>query len=387
MTIEKAGPAFQEATVHKFPRRLTLPEGEGQKTCPPDGYTPGEKTGGGKVPENFMASLNPRVESEEGRGEERSFLRKLAFTMTLGLTGLAMLPSALSAAPAVRPVAQPAAQPVNERVIESQELPAFREQAFQMTTGEVLDELGKTAQDLRKLDDSPAPFPGADQEKVSVDELRGMGEVSIRTPQVITRSRSVSGTMSYDRTTGEPQRISAEVMTRIAGKKVTRHVEYSQDATSTTCSVSMEGVTYRVTMGRSDSLHEAFQHLSAWDLMNEVNSAAHDLRSLDDSPLQMLVKENGRMVPAGSIDRQPCEGEVNIAAPHRLGGGRSITGTFSFDGNTGRPKALHADVSEESGRLIKTRTLELSESETTRTFRASTGTLTFEVQIEKVDEF
>jgi hypothetical protein len=384
MAIEKTGFQTTEAsTSRSFPKRLVTSDGDGQGICVPDGYTPGQKSEDADMPKSSLTLWNAGARDEDASKVEPSFLRKIAFNIALGLATLAVLPSAFAAGSPGKAGAQPPARDTAiERVVEGEDLQPFREEAFQMTAKDVMGEIGKTAQDLRRLDDSPGQFPSVKNGSASVDGLRGKGEVSVATPQVITRSRSVSGTMSYDSATGEPRSINADISTRIAGNKVTRHVEYTENGADKTYSVSLEGITYRITMGRNASMHETFQSLSAMDVIDEVNRATEDLRSLDDSPEQVLVEQNGRMVSAGAVDRIPGEGEVGVGTPHKLADGRSVSGTYSYDGETGRPKGLRAEVSESSGRFIRTRTVELSQNDTVRTYKVSTGNLTFEVRME-----
>jgi hypothetical protein len=388
MAIEKTGfHAHETGSARQFPKHLQTSDGEGQEICVPDGYTPDDRPLSGEVPDNSLALWNSHERGEGNESAKPSFLKKLAFTMTLGMVGLAILPSAFAASPAGRAEHPAAQQTVIERVVEGPDLQAYRDEAFQMTAKDVIGEIERTSQDLRKLDDSPGQFPDMQSETGSIDGLQGKGEVSVKTPQVITRSRSVSGTMSYDTSTGEPRSISADVMIRIAGNKVTRHIEYSQNGNNRTYSVSTEGVTYRITKGRNATMHETFQQLSAMDVISEVTRAAEDLQSLDDSPEQVLVEQNGKMVPAGSIDKLPGPGEVRIVSPHKLADGRSVSGTYSFDGDTGKPKELRAEVSENSGRYSKNRIVELSENKAVRVHRVSTGSLIFEVQMDRMAEF
>lgn len=385
MTLDRIG--FQGAEgrpIRPFPERLTFTGGEAAGSA--DGYTPGEKGQDHAAADTSRILADSGGTNDGGKSLKPSLFKRFAFAVALSLAGLAILPSAFAAGPA-KGAERPVDETAKERVVEGPDLQAFRDQAFQMTAHDVMGEVVKISQDLRSLDDSPGKYPGAQDGKESVDRIPGKGEISVATPQVITRSRSVSGTMSYDTATGEPRSISADVMTRIAGRRVTRHVEYSRNGKAATCSVSMDGITYRITADRGASLQESFQRMSAMDVISEVNSAAEQLQNLDDSTLQMLIEQNGAMGAAGSIDTLPGAGEVRLVSPHRLADGRTISGTYSYDGDTGRPKSLRAETSADSEQPPGARIVELSENEQGRIHRVTAGSITVEVQMDRIGEF
>lgn len=97
----------------------------------------------------------------------------------------------------------------------------------------IKDVVQRTAEDLKKLDNSPEEYL-VDQGGMlvsggKVDVLPTEGSVEVGTPFQVTRSRSVSGTMKYDKETGELQFLHADVFENVRGKTEQRHVEFDRD--------------------------------------------------------------------------------------------------------------------------------------------------------------
>ncbi|GEM_PF-2985604 len=132
-----------------------------------------------------------------------------------------------------------------------------------------------------------------------------------------------------------------------------------------------------------NKVNDASKTISMQDVIDEVIKTAEDLKTLDDTPNQMLIEQQGMPPTAVQIDNLYGKGKVGVGMFCEVSQNRSVSGTMSYDAKTGETSMLYADVIEKTpGGQVK-RHVEFNADGASKTYRISTGNRIFEVRIDK----
>ncbi|MHC9544587.1 MAG: hypothetical protein AB9903_34145 [Vulcanimicrobiota bacterium] len=374
MSVQSAAFQIQNTESHfRFPERLNVQTIKDETSVPSEVFTPSEisemKEGTGRV--SF---------SSQEEVVKPSLFRSVATKFALAMTGLAILPSLVSAtSPAAPAPSEPA---VIERVITAENKENEASQTIRMQ--DVIDEVIKTAEDLKTLDDTPNQMlieqKGMPPAAVQIDNVYGKGYVGVGMFCKVSQNRSVSGTMSYDAKTGEASMLYADVIEETANGKVKRHVEFNADETSKTYRMSTGRSTFEAKIDKAAEIDEMFRAYSNEDVKSEVNGAVRDLMKLDDTPNQMLIEQPGMSPVAVQIDNLQGKGKVGVGMSYMITRSRAISGTMSYDPVTEKPSMIYADVMQRVGMQKINRHIEFNDNGDSATYRVSVRNASFEVK-------
>lgn len=375
MTIQQAGSAQNPQVT--FPKKLDLKELETSETPRGDEYAPQ------KAAESQGKTFSP-VDADGDNGEKHSWLGSFATGIALTLAGLALLPSIVSGAtPGAGEIRPQETETSIERVVQEKKSASIG----QMRMQDVIDEVERTAGDLKSLDNSPEQVlveqNGMLVSAGPVDNLAGRGEVGVGSSRRLSENRSVSGTMSYNAETGEPEMLYAEVLERNGDSVTKKLVEFSQSGDFKTYKISSGNSHYEVKLNSKAPIADIIRSFSDGDVMREISRTAEDLKKLDDSPNEVLVEQNGMYVSAGKVDNVAGKGEVGVGSSYMISRSRGISGTMSYDAETGEPHMIYAQVQERMGRNKVDKSIEYNEDGQSRTYRISTRDALFEIRLEK----
>lgn len=382
MTIHQTGSV--QNTQLTFPRGLNLSGTETQETNGSDAYAPRETMGQDErnVTQTYVESP---AEGNSGDSVTPSWFQTFASGIALTLAGLALLPTIANATTSSKADASPQKTEVTvERVI-SPQLPSTAVE--EMRVQDVLDEVRRTAGDLKSLDDSPEQVlveqNGMPVSAGLIDTLAGRGKVGVGSPHKVSEFRSVSGTMSYDPVTGKPQMMYAEVVEDNGDSLSKKLVEYREEGDFNIYKVSGEKRQFEVKLNRKAPVNDIIRSFSDGDVMSEISRTAEDLMSLDDSPNEVLVEQNGMYVSAGKVDNVAGKGEVGVGSLYMVKRSRGVYGTMSYNPETGEPRLINAQVQERMGRDKVNKSIEYTEDAQSRTYKISTRDASFEIKTEK----
>lgn len=409
MEIQKTG-IQQDITNSIMTKKVALDGDKGGMNISDGVLISGKNSGDGKIIDrNFaLSQASSGIMSEEEGGSK---LLKIASKVCAGfLAAMALVPALAGAQSVAAP--QPDQDVQREKVLDNKKSEGIERQVEwkglkfdvkilpdqnEEKASRVVDFIDRTARDLIQLDNTGEEYlverDGRLESGGKVDNLGDIGRVGVGSPYQITRSRSVAGTLSYDTETGKINLLYGDVYENVRGKNIKRHVEFEQKDGAAYYKVETEGIRAEVKVDETRGQMEYFEAKigdqqqddeRVQQMVDFVRLAAEDLKRLDNSPNEYLVQQqDGMLVSGGKVDNLATLGQVGVGTPYQVNRSRAISGTMSYDLETGDMKFFYGDVHDfEVGGTVK-KHIEYSEDDGAKLYKVESGGVTREVKIDK----